>query len=43
VVVDRNLITSRQPEDLPVFCRAILAALAGEVRCFASQTVLRRG
>ncbi|MBX6377631.1 MAG: type 1 glutamine amidotransferase [Clostridia bacterium] len=27
VVVDGNLITSRQPSDLPVFCRAILKAL----------------
>ena len=34
VVVDDNLITSRQPEDLPAFCRAIIAALGGaEVRC----------
>jgi protease I len=28
VVVDGNLITSRQPDDLPAFCRAIIAALA---------------
>ena len=28
VVVDGNLITSRQPSDLPAFCRAIIAALA---------------
>jgi protease I len=28
VVVDGNLITSRQPEDLPAFCQAIIA-LAG--------------
>ena len=27
VVVDGNLITSRRPDDLPVFCRAIVAAL----------------
>ena len=27
-VVDGNLITSRKPEDLPVFCQALLAALA---------------
>lgn len=27
VVVDKNLITSRNPEDLPAFCRAFLAAL----------------
>jgi protease I len=29
VVVDRNLITSRTPDDLPAFCREIIAALAG--------------
>ncbi len=29
VVVDGNLITSRQPGDLPAFCRAIIAALGG--------------
>ena len=29
VAVDGNLITSRKPEDLPAFCRAIIAALAG--------------
>ncbi len=28
VVVDGNLITSRQPGDLPAFCQAIIAALA---------------
>ncbi len=27
VVVDGNLITSRKPDDLPAFCRAIIAAL----------------
>lgn len=27
VVVDRNHITSRRPDDLPAFCRAIIAAL----------------
>ncbi|MDI6852362.1 MAG: type 1 glutamine amidotransferase domain-containing protein [Deltaproteobacteria bacterium] len=27
VVVDGNLITSRNPDDLPAFCRAIIAAL----------------
>ena len=27
VVVDGNLITSRKPDDLPAFCRAIVAAL----------------
>jgi protease I len=29
VAVDGNLITSRKPEDLPAFCRAIIAALGG--------------
>jgi protease I len=29
VVVDGNLITSRQPADLPAFCRAIIIALGG--------------
>jgi protease I len=28
VVVDRNLITSRKPEDLPAFCRAAIEVLA---------------
>ncbi|AEB08143.1 type 1 glutamine amidotransferase domain-containing protein [Desulfobacca acetoxidans] len=28
VVVDGNLITSRKPEDLPAFCREIIAALS---------------
>ncbi len=27
VVLDRNLVTSRKPEDLPAFCRAALAVL----------------
>src|SRR4030042_1389222 len=43
VVVDGNLITSRQPEDLPAFCQAIIAALAGEVRCPACQMLLYGG
>jgi protease I len=30
VVRDGNLITSRQPDDLPAFCATILAALAGD-------------
>jgi len=30
VVVDGNLISSRTPEDLPDFCRAIIKALAGD-------------
>src|SRR5882724_1788927 len=27
VVVDRNLVTSRKPEDLPAFCRAAISVL----------------
>ena len=30
VVVDGNLISSRTPEDLPDFCRAIIKALSGD-------------
>jgi len=40
VVVDGNLITSRQPADLPAFLDAIITALGGEVRCPACQKVL---
>ena len=29
VVVDRNLITSRVPNDLPAFCHAVIEALEG--------------
>ena len=29
VVRDRNLITSRKPDDLPAFCRELVRALAG--------------
>jgi protease I len=29
VVVDCNLITSRMPDDLPVFMKAVIAALGG--------------
>jgi protease I len=29
VVVDKNLVTSRKPEDLPAFCKACIAVLAG--------------
>ena len=28
VVVDRNMVTSRKPEDLPAFCRAALKVMA---------------
>ena len=30
VVVDGNLITSRFPDDLPAFCKAILKALGAQ-------------
>lgn len=29
VVVDRNLVTSRKPDDLPAFCRAAIGVVAG--------------
>lgn len=29
VVVDGNLVTSRKPEDLPAFCRAVIAVTSG--------------
>jgi len=29
VVVDKNLVTSRKPEDLPAFCRSAIEVLAG--------------
>jgi protease I len=29
VVTDRNLVTSRKPEDLPAFCKACIEVLAG--------------
>jgi protease I len=29
VVVDDNIVSSRTPDDLPDFCRAIIALLAG--------------
>ncbi len=31
VVVDRNLVTSRKPDDLPAFCREIIRALTKTV------------
>ena len=30
VVVDRNLVTSRKPEDLPAFCRSVIQVLANQ-------------
>lgn len=32
VVRDRNLVTSRKPDDLPAFMREIIAALAGATK-----------
>ena len=29
VVVDRNLVTSRMPGDLPAFCKACIEVMAG--------------
>jgi protease I len=29
VVIDKNLVTSRKPEDLPAFCKACIETLAG--------------
>lgn len=29
VVVDRNQVSSRKPDDLPAFCKAIIALAAG--------------
>ena len=43
VVVDGNIITSRQPSDLPAFCHAILAALAGAGRCPACHMAFNGG
>jgi protease I len=43
VVVDGNLITARQPADLPAFLAAIIGALGGEVRCPACKMVLSGG
>jgi protease I len=40
VVEDGNLITSRQPSDLPAFLEAIICALGGKVQCPTCQTVL---
>jgi protease I len=37
VLVDRNLITSRQPDDLPQFCEALLEALEAKVMAHATR------
>ena len=38
VVVDRNLVTSRKPDDLPAFCREAISVLVG--RAVASKATL---
>ncbi|MBM4274281.1 MAG: DJ-1/PfpI/YhbO family deglycase/protease [Deltaproteobacteria bacterium] len=43
VAVDGNIITSRKPEDLPAFCRAIIAALGGEPKCPACNIPIYAG
>lgn len=43
VVVDGNFITSRKPEDLPAFCRAIIDVLAGPLVCPNCKMALYRG
>jgi protease I len=43
VAVDGNLITSRKPEDLPAFCRAIIEVLGGALVCPTCKTVLYSG
>jgi protease I len=30
VILDKNIVTSRKPADLPAFCRTIIAAVAGK-------------
>ena len=37
VVVDGNLISSRTPADLPLFCKALIAALQGERSAVSSK------
>ncbi len=43
VVVDGNLITARQPEDLPAFLTAIINALGGEAACPFCKRILYSG
>ena len=43
VCVDGNLITSRKPEDLPAFLRAIIHALSGPVTCPHCRQVIHCG
>lgn len=42
VVVDGGLISSRNPDDLPAFCAAIVEAFAGETADQAAQTAASR-
>lgn len=39
VVVDKNLVTSRQPEDIPAFVKESLALLSGGTQSFETQRV----
>jgi deglycase len=43
VCIDGNIITSRKPEDLPAFLRAIIAAVNGELTCPHCQQVIYSG
>ncbi len=43
VCVDGNIITSRKPEDLPAFLRAIIEALTGALLCPHCQQVIYSG
>jgi protease I len=40
VVVDGKIVTSRKPENLPAFCRAIIAGLGGALRCPSCHAVI---
>lgn len=40
VAVDGKMITSRKPEDLPAFCRAIITALGGSFECPSCHAVI---
>ncbi|HVA49767.1 MAG TPA: type 1 glutamine amidotransferase domain-containing protein [Pirellulales bacterium] len=39
VVVDRHFVSSRKPDDLPDFCRAILTVLAGDTSHSSPSTI----
>ncbi len=38
VVVDRNLVTSRTPDDLPAFCRTFIDVAAGKAAAVGAKT-----